>query len=99
MLIFKPPRALLQVTPPGNGHQQRYGCLLVCQGSRNNSRSNSSSLDGGLSFSKLPISQQSISMAFQVLDKDEDGRISRWDFMSPALMHDNKDSLPSNGGV
>jgi hypothetical protein len=32
----------------------------------------------GISFAKLPLSQQSLSMAFQILDKDEDGRISRW---------------------
>lgn len=32
----------------------------------------------GVSFARLPISQQSLSMAFQILDRDEDGRISRW---------------------
>lgn len=30
-----------------------------------------------VSFANLPVSQQAISMAFQVLDKDEDGRITR----------------------
>jgi hypothetical protein len=34
-------------------------------------------LGAGVSFASLPVSHQAISMAFQVLDKDEDGRISR----------------------
>lgn len=41
------------------------------------SSSHEPQLSTGVSFANMPVSQQAISMAFQVLDKDEDGRINR----------------------
>lgn len=40
-----------------------------------------------VSFASMPISQQTLSMAFQILDKDEDGRITRCVARSSMLFH------------
>lgn len=40
------------------------------------SSSSSAAMPNGVSVAQLPLSQQSLNMAFHVLDKDQDGLIS-----------------------